>query len=75
MNLLAKLDAVAINSLMKDTLVCNNSKVGMFTVKSFYLNMSNSSNIIKNWPWNLVWKVKILTKIACFSWTALSGGC
>lgn len=31
-NLLAKLDGVVINPLMKDTLVWNHSKVGTFTV-------------------------------------------
>lgn len=74
MNLLAKLDGVVVNPLTK-TLVWNHSKVGRFTVKSCYLNMMECCNIIKKWPWKLVWEVKIPTMIACFRWTDLSGGC
>lgn len=75
MKILAQLDGVIVNPLTKDTLVWTHSKVGMYTVKSCYLNMSNSCNFIKKWRWKLLLKVKIPTKIACFSWTALSGRC
>uniref|UniRef100_M1AEE5 Reverse transcriptase zinc-binding domain-containing protein n=1 Tax=Solanum tuberosum TaxID=4113 RepID=M1AEE5_SOLTU len=27
--------------------------------------------ITDNWPWKLIWKVKLPPKIVCFTWTAM----
>lgn len=34
-----------------------------------------TATLLKVWPWKLVWKVKISTKIASFSWLAIRESC
>lgn len=42
--------------------------------KVCYKHMHIKSSIIDEWPWKLVWKVKVPTKVACCSWVILKGG-
>ncbi|KAF3652458.1 putative midasin-like isoform X7 [Capsicum annuum] len=39
---------------------------GAFTVKSCYWRRNTGQLQIRNWPWNLIWKVKIPLKVSCF---------
>lgn len=41
---------------------------GRFSVRGAYRKFNPYNNQIDNWPWKLIWKVKILYKVSCFTW-------
>ncbi|WMV33867.1 hypothetical protein MTR67_027252 [Solanum verrucosum] len=52
----------------EDSLYWNRNKNGIYTVKSAYLNLSQTIHPIVNCLWKCIWKAKVPTKGASFSW-------
>jgi len=48
---------------------------GSFTVKSCYWNMNHNRRMRMEWPWKLIWKIKIPLKVSCFSWLVIRKAC
>jgi len=60
-------------SIVEDSLRRDGERQGNFTVKSAYKEGNTSNFQIHEWPWKLIWKVKILYKVACFTWLLARG--
>ncbi|XP_059295547.1 uncharacterized protein LOC132048880 [Lycium ferocissimum] len=73
LELLANVEKYKTNDTCADTLLWgrNNS----FTVKDCYHHICCQNQIIELWPWKLIWKTKMPTKIICFCWIAAHEAC
>lgn len=58
-----------------DILNWGNYEACPYTVKAGYKHLSDQTEIIESWPWELIWKTKLPTKVICFTWTTLKGAC
>lgn len=60
----------------QDTIIWTGSRDGYFSVKSCYAILLQQGNIAENqWPWKMIWKVKVPTEVTCFGWIANHGAC
>lgn len=72
--LLASLHS-SINNLTPDQFRWGDTDKKEFSVKVAYKMLGPQNTITENWPWKLIWKIKLPPKISCFGWTALHKAC
>ncbi|XP_060209904.1 putative ribonuclease H protein At1g65750 isoform X3 [Lycium barbarum] len=70
-DLFKSLERFPVNSQTPDSLKWGESSKGVFSVKASYNRMNTIDVLTDPWPWKLIWKTKLPTKIKCFTWTAL----
>lgn len=73
MDLLARLESNSSYESMPDRLTWGHNNT--FTVKECYQQISSQNQIIDSWPWKLIWKSKLRTKISCSCWIAQKAAC
>lgn len=75
LRLLAALNSFSSNQLVPDQLRWGPTQAGRYSVKAAYKLEGTHNAITDQWPWKLIWKVKLPPKVICFNWTALHGAC
>nr|XP_009758236.1 PREDICTED: uncharacterized protein LOC104210958 [Nicotiana sylvestris] len=73
--LLATLNGFSSNQLALDQLLWGTTHAGRYSVIAAHKLAGNRNAITNQWPWQLIWKVKLPPKVICFNWTALHGAC
>lgn len=73
LELLANVEKYSINENAADQLVWGRNNI--FTVKDCYHQLCCQNQFIELWPWKLIWKTKLPTKVICFCWIALQEAC
>lgn len=58
-----------------DTLHWNNCRNGIFTVRSAYLLSLMTGQLVDQWPWKYIWRVKAPIMVVCFSWLVARDSC
>uniref|UniRef100_A0A1S4DD81 Reverse transcriptase zinc-binding domain-containing protein n=1 Tax=Nicotiana tabacum TaxID=4097 RepID=A0A1S4DD81_TOBAC len=69
--LLERLGNLTVNDQIPDKLIRGRGSADSYTVKAGYRHMCEQNGIIDSWPWKLIWRTKLPTKVICFTWTAL----
>ncbi|WMV43211.1 hypothetical protein MTR67_036596 [Solanum verrucosum] len=64
----SKLEQFKGTSTDQDRLEWKGHSKGSFSVKGAYKKFNPYDNQIEDWPWKLIWKVKIPYKVSCFTW-------
>lgn len=62
-----KLEQFKATSNDLDRLELQGHSQGRFSVKGAYKKLNAYDNQINDWPWKLIWKVKIPCKVSCFT--------
>nr|XP_009789470.1 PREDICTED: uncharacterized protein LOC104237089 [Nicotiana sylvestris] len=73
LDLLGRLANCTVSIQHTDNLRWGTSKEGAYTVKAGYNKLCALNEVIDMWPWKLIWKTKMPTKVSCFAWTTLKG--
>lgn len=60
-----------MNSQVNNGLRWGNSSKGSYSVKLGYNKLCAPNEVIEHWPWKLIWKSKLPTRVMCFTWRAL----
>lgn len=55
-----------------DSLQWFRAKKKKLSTKSAYRHLDRSAAMLLSWPWKIIWNVKILHKVACFTWLVAS---
>ncbi|XP_006352585.1 uncharacterized protein [Solanum tuberosum] len=58
-----------------DTPIWKMHKKGIFSVKSCYWSLNSNQAMEMEWPWKLIWKIKIPHKVSGFTWLAIRKAC
>ncbi|WMV52983.1 hypothetical protein MTR67_046368, partial [Solanum verrucosum] len=64
----SKLEQFKGTSTDQDRLEWKGHSQSSFSVKGAYKKFNPYDNQIEDWPWKLIWKVKIPYKVSCFTW-------
>ncbi|XP_019234325.1 PREDICTED: uncharacterized protein LOC109214820 [Nicotiana attenuata] len=75
LTLLARLEECMLDTQSADRLKWGNSKEGIYSVKAGYTHLHAQNDLINNWPWKLIWRTKLPTKVICFTWIAIREAC
>lgn len=67
LDLYARLQQSNVNSQAVDRLKWGNHGGGIYTVKVGYQQMCSSNPMIDNWPWKLIWRIKLSLKVICYT--------
>nr|XP_016457810.1 PREDICTED: uncharacterized protein LOC107781590 [Nicotiana tabacum] len=67
------LESFQMNTQAQDSLRWGNLNEGCYSVKEGYKKLCASNEVTELWPWKLIWKTKLPTKVMCFTWIALKG--
>lgn len=72
-------DLMTLGELYSEQSQCRQAEVGQLKrriiLNQGYALMCSSKTMIDLWPWRLVWRTWLPTKVMCFSWTVLKGAC
>ncbi|WMV31366.1 hypothetical protein MTR67_024751 [Solanum verrucosum] len=58
-----------------DTPIWKMRKKGIFSVKSCYWSLNSNQAMEMEWPWKLIWKIKVPHKVSGFIWLAIREAC
>ncbi|OIT06678.1 mediator of rna polymerase ii transcription subunit 6 [Nicotiana attenuata] len=75
LTLLGRLGTFTMNKQSPDRIRWVGCESSRYSVKMGYRHMCEHNGIIDSWPWKLIWKTKLPTKVICFTWTALKEAC
>ncbi|MEX5590999.1 hypothetical protein, partial [Pseudomonas urmiensis] len=70
MGLLNSIEGFSLSSLIKDQRVWLGHKSGIFSCKSFFESIIQSSEDVPFVPYKMIWKVGIPPKVKVFAWLA-----
>ncbi|XP_019251169.1 PREDICTED: uncharacterized protein LOC109230093 [Nicotiana attenuata] len=73
--LLGRLGNFTMNEQIPDRIRWVGCDSSPYSVKMGYRSMCEHNGIIDSWPWKLIWKTKLPTKVTCFTWTVLKKAC
>ncbi|KAH0709195.1 hypothetical protein KY284_010622 [Solanum tuberosum] len=58
-----------------DTPIWKMHKKGIVSVKSCYWSLNSNQAMEMEWPWKLIWKIKVPHKVSGFIWLAIREAC
>lgn len=64
-----------LNSQSRDRLNGGGSRERSYSVRASYNILSFNKELIDQWPWKLIWKIKLPPKFNAFSWIAINSAC
>ncbi|XP_059285769.1 uncharacterized protein LOC132039260 [Lycium ferocissimum] len=73
LNLLALLEGHSTTESQPDRTSWGSSSKGICTVKAGHKHLCPQNGMIKNWPWKLIWRTKLPTKVSVLHGPALYG--